>query len=149
MEDVKNLQEQQTLLNSGFRYDEELTIKITGRDFALLSGSSDFLFSANVHKCRPIRYKHYDKNGELVLEPTREQIDNNELSRVFDPVAFMGANNLIDAYIGDLSPLVMEAGKVLDKIGQQGIDQGKAVPFETLIAEQEEANKSKLEVVNE
>jgi hypothetical protein len=43
----------------------------------------------------------------------------------------------------------MEAEKVLANIGQQGIDQGKAVSFEVLIAEQEAKNKSNLEVVKE
>lgn len=143
------MQEQISLENSGFRADDELTIKITGKDFAVLMGSSEMLFNANIQKVRPIRYRFYDKNGELVLEPTREQFENGELTKVFDPLAFMSANNLIDAFVGDLSPVVMEAEKVLANIGQQGIDQGKAVPFETLIAEQEEANKSKLEVVNE
>lgn len=143
------MQEQISLENSGFRADDELTIKITGKDFAVLMGSSEMLFNANIQKVRPIRYRFYDKNGELVLEPTREQFENGELTKVFDPLAFMSANNLIDAFVGDISPVVMEAEKVLANIGQQGIDQGKAVPFETLIAEQEEANKSKLEVVNE
>jgi hypothetical protein len=143
----ENTKTEQTLQNSGFRADDELTIKITGKDFAILMGSSEMLFNANIQKVRPVRYRYYDKEGEWILSPTKEQFESGELSKVFDPLAFMSANNLIDAYVGDVSPVIMEAEKVLVNIAQQGIDQGKAVPFEVLIAEQEEANKSKLEVV--
>lgn len=135
------------LSNSGFRADDEITVKLTGKDYAILMSSSEILFNANIQLVRPIRYRYYDKNGEWVSEPTKEQIKNKELSKVFDPLAFMSANNLIEAFVGDVSPVVMEAEKVLINIGQQGIDQGKAVSFETLITEQEEANKSKLEIV--
>lgn len=149
MPQEENTKTEQTLDNSGFRAEDELSIKITGKDYALLMSSSEMLFNANIQKVRPIRFRYYDKDGEWVSNPTKEQFESGELGKVFDPLAFMSANNLIDAYVGDLSPIVMEAEKVLASIGQQGIDQGKAVSFEVLIAEQEEANKSKLEVVNE
>lgn len=141
--------EAQTLENSGFRADDELTIKITGKDYAILMGSTEILFNANIQKVRPVRFRYYDKDNEWVSNPTKEQFESGELSKVFDPLAFMSANNLIDAYVGDVSPVVMEAEKVLANIGQQGIDQGKAVSFEVLIAEQEAKNKSNLEVVKE
>lgn len=139
--------EAQNLSNSGFRAEEILDIKLTGKDYAILMGSSEILFSANIQQVRPIRYRYYDKEGEIVLSPTQEQFENKELTRVFDPLAFMSANNLIEAYVGDVSPVVMESEKVLIKIGEQGIEQGKAVSFETLLAEQEALNKSKLEIV--
>ena len=136
-----------TPLNSGFRHSDELDIKLTGEKFAILAGSAEMMFEANVQKCRPLRYRYYDKNGEYVPTPTREQFENNELTKAFDPLAFMSANNLIDAYIGYIDPSVLEARRVLFEIQEQGIAQGKGVSFETLIAEQEEANKSKLEIV--
>lgn len=142
------MQEQDiNLSNSGFRAEDELTVTLTGKDYAILMGSSEMLFNANIQQVRPIRYRYYDKEGEIVLSPTQEQFENKELTRVFDPLAFMSANNLIEAYVGDVSPVVMESEKVLIKIGQQGIEQGKAVSFETLLAEQEALNKSKLEIV--
>ena len=147
MKKEKKQEDVLTPLNSGFRHSDELDIKITGRDFAILASSAEMMFEANIQQCRPLRYRYYDKNGEYVPSPTKEQFENEELTKAFDPLAFMSANNLVDAYIGYIDPSVLEARKVLFEIQEQGITQGKGVSFETLIAEQEEANKSKLEVV--
>lgn len=149
MQEDNKIQEELTPLNSGFRADDELTIKITGKDFAMLVGSAEEMFENNIKLVRPLRYRYYDKDGEFVPNPTREQFENKELTKVFDPLAFMSANNITEAFVGDISSAVIEARKVLFNMQEQGIEQGKAISFETLIAEQEEANKSKLEVVNE
>lgn len=142
------MEEELTPLNSGFRPEEEIVVNMTGKEFAILAGSSEMLFNQNIQQVRPIRFKYHDKKtGEFVTNPTREQFENDELDKSFDPIAFMSANNLIEAFVGDVSPVVMEAGNVLAKLQQQGIDQGKGVSFVDLMEEQDKLNKSKLEIV--
>lgn len=143
------MQEELTPLNSGFRPDTVLEATLTGREFSILMGANQELFNANVQHVRPIRWRYYDKDGEYIPSPTKEQFESGELLRDFDSLAFMSANNLISAFVGDLTPATIEATKILTEIQNKAIQAGKAVKFETLFAEQEERNKSKLEVLNE
>ena len=133
--------------NSDFRPNEELTVKLTGQDLAVLDFSIESMFNNNIQSVRPLKFRYYDKNDELILNPTLEQIENRETTKVFDQLAFMSANNIINAYVGDLSPLVMKAQEVIGKFRKQGIEQGKGVLITELMEEQKELNKSKLEVV--
>lgn len=135
--------------NSDFRHNEELEVKLTGQDLAVLDFSIQSMFNSNIQAVRPLKFRYYDKNDELILNPTLEQIENKETVKVFDQLAFMSANNVINAYVGDISPLVLKAQEVIGKFREQGIEQGKAVLIEDLIKEQEELNKSKLEVVKD
>jgi hypothetical protein len=142
-------QEKQYVENTGFRPMEELEVKITGQDLTILDFSIESMFNNNIQAVRPVKYKYFDKKDNVVLKPTLEQIENKELTRVFDALSFMSPNNVIYAYIGDISPAVLEAQKVIGKMHEQGIEQGKATLVTELITEQEELNKSKLEVVEE
>lgn len=141
------MEEELTPLNSGFRSDTVLEVTLTGKDFSILMGSNQELFNANVQHVRPIRWRYYDKDGEYIPSPTKEQFESGELLRDFDALAFMSANNLISAFVGDLTPATIEATKILTEIQNKAIKDGKAVKFETLFAEQQEKNKSKLEVI--
>ena len=141
------MEKELNISNSDFRPNEELEVKLTGQDLAVLDFSIESMFNNNIQSVRPLKFRYYDKDDELILNPTLEQIENKETTKVFDQLAFMSANNVINAYVGDLSPLVMKAQEVIGKFRQQGIEQGKGVLITELIAEQEELNKSKLEVV--
>jgi hypothetical protein len=135
--------------NSDFRPNEELSVKLTGQDLAVLDFSIESMFNNNIQSVRPLKFRYFDKNDELIINPTLKQIEDKDTVKVFDQLAFMSANNVVDAYVGDLSPLVMKAQEVIGKFREQGIDQGKAVLIEDLIKEQEELNKSKLQVVKD
>lgn len=143
------MKEELNISNSDFRPNEELSVKLTGQDLAVLDFSIQSMFNNNIQAVRPLKFRYYDKNDELITNPTLEQIENKETVKVFDHLAFMAANNVINAYVGDLSPLVLKAQEVIGKFREQGIEQGKAVLIEDLIKEQEELNKSKLEVVKD
>jgi hypothetical protein len=135
--------------NSDFRLDEQLEVKLTGQDLAVLDFSIESMFNNNVQVVRPLKFRYYDKNDELLINPTLEQIQDKDTVKVFDHLAFMSANNVVNAYVGDISPAVLEAQKIIGKFREQGIEQGKAVLIEDLIKEQEELNKSKLEVIKD
>ena len=127
--------------NSGFRAEEK--IEITGEEFAIASASVERLFNQNVKLVRPLTYRYW-QGDDIVLSPKQEDIDSGKVTKVFDPVAFMAANNVVEAYVGDPSAIVMKALENRFIIHERGIEAGKAVPIQTLIDEME---KSKLEVV--
>ena len=133
--------------NSDFRPNEEIIVRLTGQDLAVLDFSIQSMFNNNIQPVRPLKFRYYDKNDELILNPTLTQIEDKETNKVFDQLGFIGANNIINAYVGDLSPLVLKAQEVIGKFREQGIEQGKAILIEDLIKEQEELNKSKLGTV--
>lgn len=133
--------------NSGFRPDTML--EVTGEEYAILAGSIEQMFYKNIQYVRPLKYRYYDEKEELVLSPSLEDIESGKVRKVFDPLAFMSANNLVEAYVGDPGAVVMQSMNKRFEIHDRGIEQGKAVSVETLIKEHEEQNKSKLEVVNE
>ena len=130
--------------NSGFRSDQK--IEITGEEFAIMAASVERLFNENVKMVRPLKYRYW-QGDDIVLSPKQEDIDSGKVTKVFDPVAFISANNLVEAYVGDPTAIVMKALENRFIIHDRGIDAGKAVHMDTLIAEMEEAQKSKLEVV--
>lgn len=139
--------EKLNISNSDFRPNEELTVKLTGQDLAVLDFSIESMFNNNIQSVRPLKFRYFDKNDELIINPTLKQIEDKETIKVFDQLAFMAANNVVSAYVGDLSPLVIKAQEVIGKFREQGIEQGKAVLIEDLIKEQEKLNKSKLGTV--
>ena len=146
------MQEELTPMNSGFRADTNLDI--TAVEFAMMSASIESLFEANIQLVRPIKYRYYDiKTNELVLSPTQEGLDKGELRREFDPLAFMNPGNVMEAYVGDVSPVIMEALRARFDIHDRGIEAGKAVLNDILIKELEEKKtaeaKPKLEIVND
>lgn len=132
--------------NSGFRADQK--IEITGEEYAVQSAALERLFNEDIKQVRLITYRYW-QGDDIVLSPKQEDIDSGKVVKVFDPVAFMSANNLVEAYVGDPSPIIMKALENRFIIHQRGIDEGKATPIQTLIDEMEESQKSKLEVINE
>jgi len=130
--------------NSGFRKDTKL--EITGEEYAISAGAIEQLFNANIQLVRPLKYRYYDENDELVFSPSQEDLESGKVKKEFDPLGFMSANNLVEAYVGDPSFVIMKAMENRFAIHERGIEAGKAEPIELLIAEM---NKSKLEVVNE
>jgi len=132
--------------NSGFRAGEKL--EITGEEYAVFAASVERLFNSNIKQVRPLTYRYW-LGEDIVLSPKQEDIDSGKVKKVFDPVAFMAANNVVEAYVGDPTAIVMKALENRFIIHDRGIEEGKAVSIETLIAEMEEAQKSKLEVVND
>lgn len=132
--------------NSGFRADEK--IEITGEEFAIASASVERLFNENIKQVRLITYRYW-QGEDIVLSPKQEDIDSGKVTKVFDPVAFMSANNVVEAYVGEPSAIIMKALENRFIIHERGIEAGKAIHMDTLIAEMEEAKKSKLEIVNE
>lgn len=146
MNEENKEQEPLNQYNSGFRADEK--IEITGEEFAIASATIERLFNQNVKMVRPLTYRYW-QGDDIVLSPKQEDIDSGKVTKVFDPVAFMGANNLVEAYVGDPTAIVMKALENRFIIHDRGIEAGKAIHMDTLIAEMEEAQKSKLEVVNE
>nr|DAI89581.1 MAG TPA: hypothetical protein [Caudoviricetes sp.] len=130
-----------TQYNSGFRSDEK--IEITGEEFAIASASIERLFNQNIKQVRLLTYRYW-QGDDIVLSPKQEDIDSGKVTKVFDPVSFMAANNVVEAYVGDPSAIVMKALENRFIIHERGIEAGKAVPIQTLIDEME---KSKLEVV--
>lgn len=142
----ENKQEELTQYNSGFRADQK--IEITGEEYAVMSATVERLFNENIKLVRPLTYRYW-QGDDIVLSPKQEDIDSGKVVKVFDPVAFMSANNVVEAYVGDPTAITMKALENRFIIHQRGIDEGKATPIQTLIDEMEEAQKSKLEVVNE
>lgn len=132
--------------NSGFRADQK--IEITGEEYAVQSAALERLFNEDIKMVRPLIYRYW-QGDDIVLSPKQEDIDSGKVVKVFDPVAFMSANNLVEAYVGDPTAITMKALENRFIIHQRGIDEGKAVPIQTLIDEMEESQKSKLEVINE
>lgn len=135
-----------TQYNSGFRADQK--IEITGEEYAVMSATIERLFNENIKQVRLITYRYW-QGDDIVLSPKQEDIDSGKVVKVFDPVAFMSANNVVEAYVGEPTAITMKALENRFIIHQRGIDEGKATPIQTLIDEMEESQKSKLEVVNE
>lgn len=130
--------------NSGFRKD--VTLEITGEEYAISAGAIEQLFNANIQLVRPLKYRYYDENDELVFSPSEQDLQSGKIKKEFDPLGFMSANNLVEAYVGESSFVIMKALENRFAIHDRGIEAGKAESIEVLIAEM---NKSKLEIVDE
>ena len=48
--------------NSDFRPNEELTVKLTGQDLAVLDFSIESMFNNNIQSVRPLKFRYYDKD---------------------------------------------------------------------------------------
>lgn len=149
MEIVKN--EELNPLNSGFRADTNLDV--TATEFAVMSATIEQMFSENVKVVRPMRYRYYDvATGELVLTPTKEDFEAGKLKAEFDPLAFMNPGNVMEAYVGEVNQVVIQALQARFDIHDRGIKDGKAISNDVLISELEAKKaeiKPNLEIVND
>lgn len=132
------------VLNTGFRPDAKITI--TGAEFMLLTQGVEDFFSALAGSSLVSRYRYIDKDGETIESPTQEQMESGEVQRIFDPFKTFNPNNLFEGFHGRMTPMSVEARRILFEIHQRELDRGNVVSIETLQKEMQNQKEFKLEL---
>jgi hypothetical protein len=84
------------ILNSSFRHEQKL--EVTGLDFLWANNTVDKYLESFSGFAAPKKFKVIDKNGEPVENPTQEQLESGEHSRVFDVHETFHPKNILEAY---------------------------------------------------
>lgn len=134
------MKEELTVLNSAVKPDAK--VEMSGYEFSLLSTVLDEMFQQNVKSVYPFRFTFIDKDEEPVENPTEEQLKSGEVRQVLDVPATTAGSNKMEAYVGEMPYMVLEAKRNSLEIHHREIEKGNAVSFEEL-------QKSKLTLEDE
>jgi hypothetical protein len=142
------------ILNSSFRHEQKL--EITGLDFLWANNTVDKYLESFSSFAAPKKYKVVDKDGEPVENPTKEQLESGEHSRVFDVHETFHPNNVLEVYsfkannneelkieyqnIQD----ALEFKRILMEIHHREVEAGRTTLNETLMQEAKDAEEFKL-----
>lgn len=142
------MSEKKTIHNSSFRTDQK--IELEGADFLMADLTIDTLLNSMGGYCLPERYRFIDpKTGEPFEGiPTKEQLEKDEVRKIFDPAATFTHKNLIKCFKfasnypqdaeQELQALlqVMEFKRRLIEFHDKEAQAGRTTFMETLIEEE-------------